>query len=192
LTIASALPSAVGKHAMKVEDAIALIGSAVTPRGGTWADLGAGTGTFTRALARLLGDDGTVYAVERDARALDALRAIASRDGARVVAVPGDFTAPLELPPLDGALIANALHFVRDGAAALAHAAAWVRPGGRIVVVEYEGRPPSRWVPYPVSLALLRALATSARLGEPELIGTRHSAYGGEMYAASIAAGMPV
>jgi SAM-dependent methyltransferase len=173
---------------MTVEDAIELIETAVTRPGGAWADLGAGTGTFTRALARLLGEGGTVYAVEREPRALAALRAITVRDGAGVVAVPGDFTGPLELPPLDGALLANALHFVRDAGAALARAAGWVRPGGRIVVVEYEARPPSRWVPYPVSMARLRALAETARIGEPELIGARRSAYGGEMYAASMAA----
>ena len=53
---------------MNVRDAVQLIAPAV-PAGGRWADLGAGRGTFTAALARLLGPGGTVYAIERDATA---------------------------------------------------------------------------------------------------------------------------
>ena len=51
---------------MRAHDAAALIRSAVTEPGGKWADLGAGTGTFSRALATLLGPAGTVYAVDHD------------------------------------------------------------------------------------------------------------------------------
>ena len=51
---------------MNARDARALIAPAVDGPGGIWADLGAGTGTFTRALAGLLGPDCTIYAVDRD------------------------------------------------------------------------------------------------------------------------------
>jgi len=54
-------------------DAVALIREAVPRAAGTWADLGAGDGTFTRALARLLGLNSRIYAVDRDAQALAAL-----------------------------------------------------------------------------------------------------------------------
>ena len=103
---------------MNVDDAAALIRAAVPRPGETWADLGAGTGTFTLALASLLGAAGRVIAVERDAAALASLRALGQRssDGvAPIAAVQGDFSRPLTLPaPLDGVLLANALHFVRD------------------------------------------------------------------------------
>ena len=173
-----------------------LIGPAVPDAGGTWADFGAGSGTFTRALATLIGDQGCIYAVDRDAHALATLRAWTAQQRARGksdAAAPGvavleadfaDLTRPLDLPPLDGALVANALHFVREPGPVLARIAAGVRPGGRVVVVEYEDRPPSRWLPYPLPLARLSALAQQARLGAPVVVGTRPSAFGGHLYAA--------
>ena len=66
---------------MEIHDAAALIAGALPPRrpGAAeptlWADLGAGTGTFTSALAWLLGQGATVLAVDRDPGALGALRA---------------------------------------------------------------------------------------------------------------------
>jgi SAM-dependent methyltransferase len=177
---------------MDVRDAAALIAPAIRHHGRTWADLGAGAGTFTRALASLLGPAGCVYAVERDRGAVARLRAIA-KDGrdaasAQVVPVHGDFTRPMDLPPLDGALFANALHFVSAAGQAevLRRIARGARAGGQIVVVEYEKRGPSRWVPYPVSLARLAELAREAELGAPVSLGTRPSAFGGTLYAAAM------
>ena len=98
---------------MEQEEAVALIGAAVMDVGGTWADLGAGTGTFTRALASLIGASGVVYAVDQDAHALRTLsRAPQDAANAAIRTVVGDFTEAVELPPLDGVVLANALHFV--------------------------------------------------------------------------------
>lgn len=174
---------------MTIDDAAALIRPGVPAAGGTWADLGAGSGTFTRALARILGPLGVVYAVDRDFGALAALHVLAARRqpaDARVAPVRGDLTAPLALPPLDGALLANALHFVpaAEQAAALARVASYLRPGAPLAVVEYESRSPSRWVPFPVSPARFSALAAEAGFGAPVRIGARPSAYGGVLYAA--------
>src|SRR5829696_200540 len=102
---------------MEVDEAARFIGPAVHAAGGTWADLGAGSGTFTRALASLLGTDGHVLAVERDpARARELERVAGERRsrGATVDVVRADFTRPLALPLLDGVLLANALHFVPE------------------------------------------------------------------------------
>ncbi|HEV8233818.1 MAG TPA: hypothetical protein VGP84_04435, partial [Gemmatimonadaceae bacterium] len=100
----------------------------------------------------------------------------------------GDFTKPLELPPLDGALLANSLHFVDAVAQAdvLRRVANGIASGGAIVVVEYDNRPPSRWVPFPVSLDRLAGLTAEAQLGVPEAIGRYRSIFGGSMYAARI------
>jgi len=175
---------------MRASEAESLIAAAVHERGGTWADLGAGSGTFTLALAALLGPRGRVYAIDRDRYALDELRASARRraGGAAIEVAIGDFTDPGSLPEmeLDGVLLANALHFVSDARQAdvLATIAAHLRPHGRVVLVEYEGRGPSRWVPYPVSLARFRTLAAEAGLSPPTALATRRSMFGGEMYAA--------
>jgi len=170
---------------MKHQAAVALLRSATGgAEGETWADLGAGTGTFTRALAEIIGPRGHVFAVDADEGALRVLRDRVSPggEGPEVTVVRADITRPLALPPLDGVLMANVLHFVREGAALVSLAASYLRPGGRLVLVEYEGREPSRWVPYPVSIGRFGELAVGARLAPPEVVATRPSAFGGELY----------
>ena len=99
---------------MEQEEAVALIGAAVTDVGGTWADLGAGTGTFTRALASLIGPSGVVYAVDRDAHALRTLsRAPQDAASAAIRTVVGDFTEAVELPALDGVVRSRPCSVVR-------------------------------------------------------------------------------
>jgi SAM-dependent methyltransferase len=195
---------------MDTADAIALLTPAVparSARAAVWADLGAGRGTFTRALAALLGPEGHVYAVDREPAAVAALERLqrtsvggsapgtpGTPGAARVTAVAGDFAAPaaldapggLPLPPLDGVLLANALHFVRgaDQAALLARLAARLRPAGRLVVVEYDTRPASRWVPYPVPFERLGAIVPMG-MTPPARVGSRPSAFGGSLYVAS-------
>lgn len=153
-----------------------------------WADLGAGSGTFTLALASLLGPNGTVYAVDRDEGALAELtRAVARRAAslAPVHTVVADFTRSLSLPPLDGVVLANALHFVpyAEQADVLGRVARVVKPGGAVVVIEYERRRANPWVPYPISREALAALARAAGLGEAALLATRPSAYSGTIYS---------
>lgn len=171
---------------MDMREAVALIEKAVPRDALTWADIGAGDGTFTRALVQLLGRDAHIYAVDRDRRALDTIARWSARDGMRVVTVEADFTRTLELPErLDGMLLANALHFVRDADAVLARLVRLVRPGGRVVIVEYDRRAASRWVPYPIPSKKLAELAAAAGLTEPAIIATRPSAYGGALYVAA-------
>jgi trans-aconitate methyltransferase len=166
---------------VNAHDAIELLSSAIHTRGGTWADLGAGSGVFTRALVEVLGPESRVYAVDREARVA------ASRN---VIAVNADFTHPLDLSglgdaKLDGILLANALHFVRDAEAVLVQLVDRVGPGGSIVFVEYDRRAASRWVPYPISRAQLPALAEAAGLTPFEVTAARPSAFGGELYVAT-------
>ncbi|HEU0015094.1 MAG TPA: class I SAM-dependent methyltransferase [Longimicrobium sp.] len=172
---------------MRESEALTLLRAAVPAADGeTWADLGAGTGTFTRALAALVGASGRVIAVDADDGALAALRSWPARSAAPVTLLRGDFTRPLDLPPLDGVVMANALHFIADAAAVLSRVAFHLKPGGRLVVIEYEGRRPSRWVPYPVSIARLGELAVTAGFTAPTIAATRPSAFGGRMYVAAI------
>ena len=93
-----------------------------------------------------------------------------------------DFTRPFELPgleepSLDGILLANALHFVPDAGVVLARLTKRLRPGGRVVFVEYDRRGASRWVPYPIPAAQLPALAASAGLSAPAITATRPSRF---------------
>lgn len=176
---------------MRTEDAVGLIRDAVNGWSGVWADLGAGTGTFTRALVQLLDEGSRVYAVDRDPDAVAALSSWANAEGVMVTAIEGDFTRDLELAglgdtKLDGILLANALHFAKDAAAVLARLVTLLRPEGRVVLVEYDRRAASRWVPYPISIAQLPALADAAGLSKPRVVESRPSDYGGILYTATM------
>jgi SAM-dependent methyltransferase len=96
-----------------------------------------------------------------------------------------DFSLSMNLPTLDGILMANALHFILDQAAVLAHVCENLRPGGRFVLVEYEVQRPLAYVPHPVPLRRFMSLAEAVGLVSPARIGERHSPSTGiSMYAA--------
>lgn len=143
--------------------------------GSVWADLGAGSGAFTLALLELLGEAGQVFAVDKDTQSLPR--------HPQVRAMGGDFTQPLGLPPLDGLLMANSLHYIRDKTDLLSRLQAYLGPGGRLLIVEYENRRPNPWVPYPVSPGELQGIATGAGL-VMQILGRQPSSFGGQMYAA--------
>jgi SAM-dependent methyltransferase len=172
---------------MDVNDAVALIRDAVGSATGVWADLGAGTGTFTRALARILDAGSTIYAVDDDVNAVAALRELAATSPTRIIPVRANLTRSLEFPGLgaqllDGLLFANSLHFMPDNERVLMQLARRVRVGGRVIVVEYDRRLPSRWVPYPIHASHWPKLATSAGLTGAAVTVTRPSAYAGVLY----------
>jgi trans-aconitate methyltransferase len=169
---------------MRVEDAIALIQPAVVMHDGIWADLGAGTGLFTRALVHVLDSESHVLAVDSDPAAFAELERFAASN-AKVTAMQADFTTDFasELP-LDGMLLANALHFVKDSGAVLARLVTLLRPGGRVVLVEYDRRSANRWVPFPIGISDLPKLARAAGLEKFTVVESRPSNYEGIIYAA--------
>jgi SAM-dependent methyltransferase len=171
---------------MEIHDATELIRDAVGGDRGVWADLGAGTGTFTRALVASLGAGSTIFAVDDDPSAVRALRALPMDSQTRVIVVQADFTEALQ-PPLgdvllDGILLANSLHFVRDASDVLARLVERLRVGGRAVIIEYDRRAASRWVPYPIPASRWSELATAAGLHAATITATRPSAYQGMLY----------
>lgn len=157
--------------------------------GAVWADIGAGSGAFTLALADLLGPGADVIAIDRDAGALRANRgAVAARFPAtRLQTVVGDLEATLDLPPLDGLVAANSLHFVpRDRqVTAVRRLATYLRPGGTFVVVEYDADRGNPWVPHPFSAETWATLAVDAGLERPQVIGRVPSRFLGAIYAAA-------
>jgi SAM-dependent methyltransferase len=168
-------------------DHVGLIRAAVEP-GGTWADIGAGQGAFTLALADLLGPGGRIVAVDRDGRALRANEAaVRGRfSGVQFASVTADLTSRLDLPEMDGLVAANSLHYVpRDRQVAVIQAlAVHLRPGGRFVVVEYDADRGNPWVPHPFSYPSWERLAESAGLTDTRRIGRVPSRFLDAIYAA--------
>jgi len=156
---------------------VALLKPGILERGGRWADLGAGEGAFTLALAEVLGPGAHITAVDKDARAL---RAIGHNIETRVE----DFTKPSDLHDLDGVVMANSLHFVRNKGPVLESVRDMLRPGGRLIVVEYSSDRGNPWVPYPFTYATWVRLAAAAGMQGTELLHSVPSRYFGSMYSA--------
>ncbi len=171
------------------------VGSAT---GQTWADFGAGKGTFTRALATLVGEQGSIIALDHNAAALRELRRIGHDIQApRIDVIDGDVrdlhsSAALQSMQLDGALFANVLHFMENPSAVLTQVKTYLRPGARVLVVEYEQRAASRWVPFPLPMHQLAAVASAAGFAAPLEVGRRKSRYQGELYCAVLLTQRPM
>jgi ubiquinone/menaquinone biosynthesis C-methylase UbiE len=154
--------------------------------GGLWADLGAGTGAFTLALADLIGPSGVIHAVDRDRAALAELRAaaVSAVPTAEIRTLAADFTRPLGLGDLDGVVMANSLHFVDDKRPVLDRVRGYLRKHGRLLLVEYDSDRGNDWVPYPMSFATWSALAADAGFIETRRLAAVPSRFLGRIYSA--------
>jgi SAM-dependent methyltransferase len=168
-------------------DLIALLHDGVPATGGRWADLGAGEGAFTVALAELLGPGAHITALDRDAGALRRLRDEVGRrfPATGLEVLTADFTRPLVLTGLDGIVMANSLHFVRDKAPVLASVREMLRPGGILLIVEYGAERGNPWVPHPFSYPSWERLAADAGFEQTRLLKTIPSRFLGTLYSAA-------
>ena len=167
-------------------DHVALIHRGVEHAGPRWLELGSGDGAFTTALADVLGPGGSIEAVDRDGGGLRAAAAaVADRFPAvRVTPNLADFTRGLPDGPFDGVLAANSLHFVADRRAVLARIRVVLRPGGRLLVVEYDANTGNPWVPHPFSFGSWRSEAADAGFDQVELLHRVPSRFLGAIYGA--------
>jgi len=169
-------------------DHVRLIRDGVAGIGRRWVELGAGRGAFTLALADLLGPAADIVAIDRDGGDLAALATTMSRrfPETDLTTVVGDFSRPLPVEAsFDGLLAANSLHFVRDPRAVIDGVRPLLRPGARIVVVEYDSDSGNPWVPYPFSYATWQEIAARAGLLDTRLVGRAPSRFLGAIYAAA-------
>ena len=171
---------------MNHTDHVNLIRGGVGGRGGRWADLGSGEGAFTLALAELVGPEAHIVAVDKDRRAL---RGLEGRPALRALDAPvetrvADFTRPLDLRDLDGVIMANSLHYVRDKQPVLASVRRMLKPTGRLIIVEYGTDRGNTWVPYPFTYARWEKLAEEAGFSNTRLLSTVPSRWLGTIYSA--------
>jgi trans-aconitate methyltransferase len=135
-----------------------------------WADLGAGDGLFTHALSTLLPEKSKIIAIDKDVRAL---KKITVGSGVELQTISADLNfLPKELPPLDGVVIANALHYVKEQSAFLTHLKTLLSSTASVVILEYDLEKSNPWVPYPVSKKKLSELARESGFQQPVFLGS--------------------
>lgn len=173
---------------MNHRDHVNLLRGAIPSPGGTWADLGSGTGAFTLALAELIGPAGKIYSLDKDQEALQRqARSMDSRfPGVAVDYRKADFTRLVDLPMLDGAVMANALHFVAPARKpeVVKLIKGYLKPGGRLVLVEYNVDAGNMWVPYPISYKSWEVIARQAGFNRTGLLARVPSHFLREIYSA--------
>jgi 2-polyprenyl-3-methyl-5-hydroxy-6-metoxy-1,4-benzoquinol methylase len=102
------------KTRMTLQEAIALIQNehVISNAKKNWADLGCGSGLFTHALANLSNEESIVYAIDKN---ISSFKKISSFKSATIKPVELNFeNATLPSHNLDGIMMANSLHFVKD------------------------------------------------------------------------------
>lgn len=107
------------------------------------ADLGAGTGYFSRLLSAAVGPAGTVFAVEPEPNLVVHLRERAEREGtANVVPILGSPTNPrLPAAAVDVVLVVDTYHHIDDRVAYFRALQQALAADGRVAVVDWEKRP---------------------------------------------------
>jgi ubiquinone/menaquinone biosynthesis C-methylase UbiE len=125
-----------------------------------WADLGCGSGLFTSALAHLLNTGSKIYAIDSKAYELNKIK---ETKNIIIEKIHADFiTDTLHIQNLDGILMANSLHFVKNKPAFINKISALLKPGGCFLIIEYNTDKANTWVPFPVSYASLKIFFNQA------------------------------
>jgi ubiquinone/menaquinone biosynthesis C-methylase UbiE len=135
-------------------------------KGSAVADIGAGSGAITWRLAGRVGPTGKVYANDIQPKMLELLRQnMAARKISNVETVLGAEDDP-KLPPasVDLALLIDVYHEFSHPQEMLRHLRESLKPGGRLVLLEYRAEDPA----IPIRAVHKMAVATVVAELEPE------------------------
>jgi cyclopropane fatty-acyl-phospholipid synthase-like methyltransferase len=102
------------------------------------ADIGAGSGLFTRPMAKQTGEKGKVYAVDIDPDLLKHINEVVAKDGLKNVQTILAADADPKLPePVDLIVIIDALHHIGNQGPYLKTLRPYLKRGGRIAVIDF-------------------------------------------------------
>jgi ubiquinone/menaquinone biosynthesis C-methylase UbiE len=116
---------------------------ALALRAGAWvADLGAGTGYFSRRLSEAVGREGVVFAVDTEPNLVAYIRSRAERERTpNVIPVLASPSNPrLPRASCDLVLIVDTYHHIDDRVAYFRDLRRVLRPGGRVAIVDWQKR----------------------------------------------------
>jgi len=161
---------------MRPADATALIQKAITtghPQ--RWADLGSGNGTFTMALNSVLPPGSHITAIDKQSQQLpvDFIKANFEKD-------------ELPLTALDGILMANSFHYIRDKQKLIKKLETYFSVTPTFLIVEYDTTRFNPWVPFPINFQNLHQLFQTMGYGDINKLAEMPSRFGGRLYSALI------
>jgi ubiquinone/menaquinone biosynthesis C-methylase UbiE len=103
------------------------------------ADIGAGTGIFSRRIANVIKPSGWVYAVDIDQELLNHIAEAATEEGiSNIQPVLGEFDDPNLPDNVDLAFINDVLHHIEHRDVYLKNLAKYLTPGGRVALIEFK------------------------------------------------------
>lgn len=108
--------------------------------GMTLGDIGCGPGFFSIPAAQIVGEHGSVFAADIEGEMLSTVRSRASEAGLTNVHVvkTNDREIPIAPESCDFVLLAYMLHEIEHRASFLHRASRLLKPGGRLVILEWE------------------------------------------------------
>jgi ubiquinone/menaquinone biosynthesis C-methylase UbiE/intracellular sulfur oxidation DsrE/DsrF family protein len=111
--------------------------------GQTVADIGAGTGLFTRLFAEAVGEQGRVVAVDIAQKFLDHIASTSRESGLKNVETVLCTADSTELPPdsVDVAFICDTYHHFEYPLKTMASLRAALKPNGRVIVIDFKKIP---------------------------------------------------
>ncbi|MBE7176608.1 MAG: methyltransferase domain-containing protein [Mucilaginibacter polytrichastri] len=166
---------------MQLHDAIKFLNVPGFDTPQTWADLGCGSGLFTQALAGKLTPESRIYAIDKT----PPQAIFTGEKGISIELIVLDFVKdkwPFNM--LDGILMANAFHYVKNKAGFLARLKTHLKPAGKLVLVEYDTDVPNPWVPYPLKAEQLKRALESEGFTCGDVVHRQPSVFGhAELYS---------
>lgn len=102
------------------------------------ADVGAGSGVFSRSLAQAVEPDGIVYAVDINQLLLDYIEESAAEQGIpNIRTIKAAEDDPMLPEPMDLIFVCNTLHHIPDPSAYLASMRRYLKPSGRVAIIDF-------------------------------------------------------
>lgn len=172
---------------MEFEDAISLMKADYLQNLSTaqvWADLGCGTGLFSKALSAFLPTGSKIFAIDKELQS----GIISPKKDITIIFQQGDFTnMDFDFGNLAGVLMANSLHYVRNKEALIRQYADRY-DCNVFLIIEYDTKiPVPMWVPYPINFESLKKLFLLQGFSSVTHLHSQHSVFHhGDIYAALI------